>query len=338
MKKPTLHDVAAKAGVHISTASRALNAETRNRVNTTTAKRVLRAAQSLGYQPNLMARGLRTSRTHSVGMIIPDLTNPIFPPIVRGAEDVLAGSEYALLLSNTDYDAIREERAFAALSRLVDGLIIASAHREHPLTLAAVRDGVPVVLVNGLVDNAEVPAVVPDYGSGVAQIVDHLTKLGHTSIAYLSGPLVMSPSVTRLAALREAMRQHGLTIDPALMAIVDSWNKDEGAAALLKMLDHGPPFTAVIANSDLLALGCYAAIAERGLSCPEDISITGFHDIPLVSNLDPPLTTVRVPRRALGAEAANLLLEAMQTRSRHPKVLTLPVELVVRGSTAQVSK
>lgn len=334
IKIPTLRDVARRAGVHPSTVSRALNPETRSRVNAATARRVTAAARHLGYKPNSIARSLRTNRTLTVGMLLPDLTNPLFPPTVRGVEDMLAEHSYTVLLANTDNDHEREARQFEALrARQVEGLLIATARLDHPLTLQALEQSLPVVLLHDVVDGATVHAVVADNAGGTRMGVTHLLELGHRRIAYIAGPLAASPAGDRLGAYRAVMGQRGL-LDEDLIAVCPSWTTAEGAVALRSLLDRGGDFTAVAVASDLLAVGCYDVIAERGLSCPDDLSLVGFHDMAFVDRLAPPLTTVRVPHYRIGAEAAKMLLAQLQQRDEEPKTVTVPVEFVARGSTA----
>src|ERR671920_64042 len=168
MAAPTLRDVAEAAGVHAATVSRALNPDTRRMVNAETALRVLRAAETLGYRPNPIARSLKTAKSGTVGLVIPDLTNPLFPPIVRGIEDVLAPAGYSALIVNTDNDATREEAQIESLrSRQVEGLIVATARRHHPLLVRLHEQGVRMVLVNRRVDDLELPAVTADDAVGI---------------------------------------------------------------------------------------------------------------------------------------------------------------------------
>jgi LacI family transcriptional regulator len=335
MPGPTLKDVAQRAGVHPGTASRALNPETRSRVNAATVRRVESAARTLGYVGNPIARSLRTARTLTVGMLIPDLTNPLFPPIVRGVEDVLAARDYTVLLANTDSSPERESQLYDALrSRRVDGFIFGTALTQHPLTTRAAREGIPVVLVNRLTDDMVAPAVMGDDASGVAQVVHHLADLGHTALAYIAGPQSTSSGVIRLRAFRQTVADRGLVADPSLVVVTQAWTEDEGADALRALLDRGTRFTAVIAGNDMLALGCYDALRERGIACPKRISVAGFNDMPFLDKLSPPLTSVHVPTYEIGAEAARLLLDQIAERPGPVRVVTLPTRLVPRGSTA----
>ena len=335
MVAPTLRDVAQLAGVHPATASRALNPQTRPLVNTDTARKVLRAAESIGYQPNPIARSLKTARTSTVGLVIPDLTNPLFPPIVRGIEKVLAEVGYSAWIVNTDNDPAREERQVESLrSRQVEGLIVATARRTHPLLVRLHQQGVRMVLVNRRVDKLDLPAVTADDDAGVAMAVSHLAALGHTRIAHLAGPMDTSTGVARARAFRHAIRDHGLADDPALIVEAGYWSEAEGATALRTLLERDIRFTAIVAGNDLIALGCYDVFAELGIRCPGDISVVGFNDMPFLDKMSPPLTTVRIPQYEIGGEAARLLLDTIDDPERHARSVLLPPSLVVRASTA----
>lgn len=336
VQNPTLRDVAEAAGVHAATASRALNPETRRLVNADTARRVLKCAEVLGYQPNPIARSLKTAKSRTIGLVIPDLTNPLFPPIVRGIEDVLAPAGYSVLIVNTDNDPDREEALVTSLrSRHVEGLIVATARLEHPLLQKLHDQNVPMVLVNRRAEHLEVPCITPDDAAGVFVAVKHLVGLGHERIAHLAGPQTTSTGVVRANAFQTAVREHGLDGDPALIVSCDYWTEDEGARALRQVLDSGTELTAVVAGNDLIALGCYDVFAERGISCPRDVSVVGFNDMPFLDKLRPPLTTVTVPHHQIGAEAGRMLLESFNEVDRPARSVLLPLSLVVRGSTAR---
>ena len=337
MQTPRLRDVAAAAGVHAGTASRALNPETRALVNADTARRVLRAAEALGYRPNPIARTLKTAKSRTVGLVIPDLTNPLFPPIVRGIEEILDAAGYSALIVNTDNDPDREQSQIASLrSRQVEGLIVATARLEHPLLRELHRQGVRMVLVNRRAEHLDVPSISGDDATGVELAVRHLAGLGHRRIVHLAGPPTTSTGVIRAKAFQSAVRDHGLDDDPSLVVACDYWTEAEGAAALCRVLDSGVEFSAVLAGNDLIALGCYDVFAQRGISCPADVSVVGFNDIPFLDKLQPPLTTVAVPHHQVGAEAARMLLESISEPERPRRSVLLPLSLITRGSTAPI--
>jgi LacI family transcriptional regulator, galactose operon repressor len=332
---PTLKEVALRAGVHVTTASRALNPATSSLVNPATMRRVQAAARELRYQPNAMARGLKTSRSMSVGVLLPDLTNPLFPPIVRGIEDVLARSGYTTLIANTDNDLDRQVTLFDTLrARQVDGIIVATARREDKLFVDAYQDGARIVLVNRKVDHSDIPSVTGDDHDGVAMAVRHLIEIGHTRIAHIAGPQDTTTGRARLRAYRQALDDAGIEPDPGFVMLTNGFTEIEGAKATRAMLDSGKVPTAVVAANDMIALGCLDAFGERHLRCPQDISLVGFNDMPFVDRLTPPLSTVRVPHYQIGAEAARMLLDRLGNPDLPTKSITLPATLVLRESTA----
>jgi LacI family transcriptional regulator len=331
----TLREVAEAAGVHAGTASRALNPETRGLVNEATAARVLRAADELGYRPNPIARGLKTNRSYTVGVLIPDLMNPLFPPIVRGIQDRLEHAGYTPLIANTDNDPERERIDFERLrARQVDGFIAATARRDDDLLIDVAVIGTPVVLVNRRLEQASLPAVVGDDRGGVRLAIEHLADLGHRRIAYLAGPQHVSTGYLRYEGFVEAMRDRGLSLDPDLTLFGDAFTEAEGMRLCRKLLDRRMPPTAIVAGNDLVALGCYDVFEERGIRCPDQISVVGFNDMPFADRFDPPLTTIRIPHYEIGARAADLLLELQGNAHATASQIQLPAELVVRGSTA----
>ena len=331
----TLRDVAAAARVHPATASRALNPETRILVSEDTARRVSDAAARLGYRPNPVARSLRTRRSHTIGVLIPDLNNPLFPPIVRGLEDKLATAGYVALLGNTDADASRERTLFEQMrARHVDGFVLATATLHGQLLADAAAADVPVVLMNRLAPDYSFPSVSVDNEQGARMAVTHLARLGHTRIAHVAGPQEASTGMSRLRGFRDGMATHGLTVDEDLIAYATRYTVEEGARCCRELLARPGAFTAVAAANDMLAVGCYSALDERSLRCPEDISVIGFNDMPFIDRLRPPLTTVRFPHYQLGTEAAQMLLERISGREGPVKILYLAPELVIRGSTA----
>lgn len=335
MQTPTLRDVADAANVHPATASRALNPATRGLVNADTARRVIKVAESLGYRPNPIARGLKTSKSGTIGLVIPDLTNPLFPPIVRGIENVLEQAGYNGLIVNTDNDPGRERAQVELLrSRQVEGLIVATALVQHPLLEELQREGVLMVMVNRRPAGIDAPSITPDDAAGVQLAVQHLAGLGHRRIAHLAGPTNTSTGVDRARSFRSTVRDLGLDDDPRLITACDYWSEESGADALRGMLDSNVDFTAVVAGNDLIALGCYDVFAERNIDCPRDMSVVGFNDMPFLDKLRPPLTTVAIPLQQIGTEAARLLLDAIAEPDRPARSVLLPLALVVRGSTA----
>jgi LacI family transcriptional regulator len=327
--------VAAAARVHPATASRALSPETRILVSEETAQRVADAAARLGYRPNPVARSLRTRRSHTIGVLIPDLNNPLFPPLVRGLEDKLATADYVALLGNTDADPGRERTLFEQMrARHVDGFVLATATLRGTLLAEAAAQDVPVVLMNRLAPDYSFPSVSVDNEQGARMAVSHLAGLGHVRIAHVAGPQEASTGVGRLRGFRDGMATHGLGVDESLISYATKYTVEEGTRCCLELLAGRREFTAITAANDMLAVGCYAALDEVARRCPEDVSVVGFNDMPFIDRLRPALTSVRFPHYQLGTEAAELLLERINGGQGPVRTRYLTPELVVRGSTA----
>jgi len=334
----TIRDVADRVGVHPSTVSRVLNPATRGRITPEIVAKVNAVAAELGYRPNQTARGLRTNRTQTIGVLIPDITNPLFPPIIRGIEDGLGAHGYTAILGNTDNIAARETEAVATMrARQVDGLILATARRDDPIVAECIAEGLPLVLVNRTADADGVSSIVNDDALGIALAVRHLKTLGHTRIAHIAGPRSLSTGEARRRSFLEIIKAEGLEADEVLVAETSAFSEDEGLRACADLIARDLEFTAIVAANDLIALGAYEAISDAGLTCPDDISVTGFNDMPFVDRLTPPLTTVRIPHYELGREAGRRLVELIETPDSPARATTLRPELIVRGSTVAVT-
>ncbi|MDB5571817.1 MAG: LacI family transcriptional regulator [Hyphomicrobiales bacterium] len=334
-KRSTLKDVAQAVGVHVSTVSRALNPHTRHLITDEIAERIAQASRALDYRPNTAAYSLRTNRTKTVGVVVPDITNSIFPPIIRGVEDALLDKGYATLVVNTDGRREREAVILDALSaRGVDGLVVASVQREDAAIGELAGQGVPIVTVNRSVDDPSIASVVSDDAAGIRMMLEHLTSIGHTRIAAIAGDQNLSTGKKRHQAFVLHAAALGLLAGPVRFA--GAFNEDDGARCMGELLDGGGRFTAVLCANDRLAIGALGALRARGMRCPQDLSVTGFNDMPMVDRIDPPLTTIRIQQYQVGFMAAGVLLERMNARGEAPpaRSVVLPVELIVRGSTA----
>jgi LacI family transcriptional regulator, galactose operon repressor len=336
-----LEDVARAAGVHASTASRALNPGTRSVVNVETVRRVLAAAEELGYRPHPMARGLRTNRTMTIGMVVPDLTNPLFPPIYAGAAKTLNGFGYALMIVEVEDGGDAELWVGPVLrERRVDGLILATAHLDetHPTELTDAA--IPAVLVNRSTADPAFPAIVGDDHAGIGLVVEHLASLGHTRIAHVAGSEHLSTGLNRRTAFEHWTRSLGLDADPGLIVASESFRAGAGSEACEELLTRGLPFTAIVAANDLIALGCYDALARHGLDVPGDVSVTGYNDMRFVDRVSPPLTSVAVDYTQMGVDAARTLLDLLGSpgAAHAERSIKLPPELVARRSTAAVGE
>lgn len=304
-------------------------------VSEAVADRVSRIANEMGYARSTLAYGLRTGRTHTVGVLIPDLTNPMFPPIIRRIERTLAEQGYIAILADSDNNQKNENALVESLkSRNVDGLIMATAHRLDSVVSNCVEEHIPLVLVNRTIDAHSVTAVINDDAHGIELAVSHLVELGHQSIAYIGGPQDTTTGHDRYLAFKALWRTKRFKSHADLILNCNAFTEAEGYRGFLSILRQGRNFTAVVAANDLLALGCYDALLEFGLECPADISVTGFNDMPFMDRLSPPLTSLHIPHDEIGFQAAELLLEIMRNPESPVRTVNLLPELIVRASTA----
>jgi LacI family transcriptional regulator len=331
-----IKEIAQRAGVHYSTVSRVLNPQTRTLVSEKVADKILKIAESLSYRRNPLALGLKTSRSYTIGVIVPDLTNPVFPPIVRAIERTVGKEGYVTILADTD-NSLDTERAIlnSMRSRQVDGLLLATALLTDDVVKECQENELALVLVNRKVADEEVTSVITNDVYGIRLAVEHLVTLSHRKIAYLGGPLTTSTGKARREGFIAAMNAYRLKADPRTMIDCPSYTIEAGQAACEKLLQGKRSFSAIVAANDMVALGCYAAVRAAGLKCPDDISITGYNDMPLAEHLAPPLTTLRIPLTEIGEQAALLLLKKMRDPKATLPSVHLEPSLVVRGSTAR---
>jgi LacI family transcriptional regulator len=331
--RTTLQDIARVVGVNVSTVSRALNRDSAHPVSGALSQKIRRASARLKYLPNTAASSLRTLRSRTVGVIVPDITDPAYPPIIRGIEDGLSEHGYVAILANTDGGARRQQRIIDTMrARAVDGLILATVARDDPATLRQV-DGVPVVTVVRTSDDPRFSSVVHDEADGICRILNHLVSCGHRQIAAIAGPQSLSTGFRRYRAFEAHGKLLGIGKAKPNAAFANAFNETEGERCAEELLARGQPFTAIICANDRLAVGAIAALRRHGLRCPDDISVTGYNDMPLADRLSPALTTVRVQHYKGGRESAELIVELMRGSHAEPKHIVLPVEIVIRGST-----
>jgi len=328
----TLQDVADAAGVHRSTASRALNPDTAHMVADEVVERIRVHAQRLGYRRDVVAASLRTKRSRLIGVVVPDIANPVFGPILSGIETELRANGFSALVANASVDPEQQIGIVESLvARRVEGIVLATVRQDDPVVTYCLNSGVPTVLVNRAEASRRVSAVVSDDLRGLRLAVEHLVALGHRRIGHLAGPLNLSTGALRRQGYEEAMAEAGLSHEIVVEA-ADAYTREAGRAAAERLLARSS-VTAIATANDLLALGAYEALAARGLTCPGHVSIVGHNDMPLVDMVSPPLTTIRIGLKDMGEATARLLLEQI---GGAPKAVTRIVEpeLVVRGSTA----
>jgi DNA-binding LacI/PurR family transcriptional regulator len=319
-----IHDVAQRAGVSVATVSRSYTVPAA--VREATRARVLQAATELGYQPNRAARGLITGKTGNVGVVVPDLANPYFQGVLKGAQARAREADYAVFVADGQESAAEEEALIGAMSKQVDGILLCSS-RLAPEALAALAAAPAVVLLNRRVNGLS--TVTVDSAGGMRQAMSHLAALGHRRCAFLSGPPRSWSNQERVRGLRSAATSAGaeiVTIGPVAPQF------QGGVDAAEPVLASG--VTAVLAYNDLVAAGMLSRLAQLGIAVPGQISVVGFDDIPLASMLTPALTTVAAPTAQAGAAAVEALLSRLEQPDATPSVERLPATLVVRASTA----
>jgi LacI family transcriptional regulator len=332
--RPTIKDVASRCGVHPSTVSRALSPAMSHLVADDVAKRIRAMAAALGYRPNVTAAGLRTGRSGLIGVLAPDIADPGFPPVLGGVTEALHDAGYATIVVDVGPHGSPVELVDRLIARGVDGLVLATASLHDPVIEHCINAGVPVVLVIRADAGKLVPSVVSDDEAGIGLAVDHLVALGHRQIGHVAGPQDTSTGSLRRAGFEAGLAQAEVPAQEIAVEATPAYTREAGRVAALRLLERTPVLTAIVAANDLLALGVYDALAERGQNCPNDVSVVGHNDMPYVDMLSPPLTTVRIAQREMGDKAARLLLaQISDPEARHDHIVLAP-ELIVRGSTA----
>jgi LacI family transcriptional regulator, galactose operon repressor len=341
-KRITMKDVAKATGVNVSTVSRALDPKSSHPISREVIKRIQRAAKRLGFRLNAAGQSLKTNRSKLVGVVVPDITDPVFPPIIRGLEDGLARHGYAAILANTDGNAVRESEIVEIMrARGVDGLAIASIKYHDKLFKKGASQDLPIVFVGRHTDNPSIMRVVHDEEEGLRLILNHLGSYGHKNIAFIAGPQDISTGRNRLSAFQKHRSVLRTKNSSNQVVFAESFNEQEGERCANDLLAKSDRFTALVCANDRLAIGAISALKRYGKRCPEDVSVTGFNDMPMVDRLDPPLTTIRIQQYKVGFEAAEYLVSAMENPALKKKKslnIVLPVELIIRGSTKPVGK
>ncbi|QMV18884.1 substrate-binding domain-containing protein [Granulicella sp. 5B5] len=331
--------VAKRANVSTATVSRTINGSAK--VSPRTAERVLKSIEELNFYPDTNARALGSGRSNLFGLIISDITNPFFPELVKSFEDFAVANGQEVLIANTNYDPERMKLCVRRmLQRKVDGVAVITSEMDEGLVADFSRRHIPLVFLDSADPGPGVSCVRIDYAAGIDAAVDHLIKLGHRRIAFISGPMRLASARVRYKAFMESTARDHLDHNPHLIE-EGNHRVDGGHEAMRRILHSGAKPTAVLASNDLTAIGAMGAITEAGLRVPDDISVVGFDDIQLSAFTMPPLSTVRLPRSEIAKYAFNALLSAMQADIPKPvpgkEYLVLP-SFVARKSTGPVRK
>jgi LacI family transcriptional regulator len=331
---PTIKDVAELAKVHPSTVSRVINGD--SRISEKTKNKVLLIIKKLGYTPNAIARGLKTKRTYTLGMLIPDITNPFFAELARGVEDAASKNSFNIILCNTD-DKLKKERTYLEILRekRVDGLILGTSHIRDKSILELEKKKFPYILISRNVERLNKNCIIIDDLVGGMMATEYLIKLGHHRIAHISGPLKTRSGLNRLKGYQLALKKFKIEYNDELVGEGD-FRIRGGYQVMKRFLKLTKPPTAIFAANDLLALGAMQAIQKKNFYIPEDFSIIGFNDIELASFVYPSLTTIRQPILEMGNLAVKMLLNIIIDGEFNQKRVILQPKLIIRGSCKKV--
>jgi DNA-binding LacI/PurR family transcriptional regulator len=334
VKTPDIRTVAAQAKVSIATVSRTINGS--SAVSEKLQKRVWQAINQLNYFPNTHARTLVSGRSHLLGIIVENITNPFFPELIQSFEAIAVTHGYEILVSSTNSDPVVLTRCVRRmLERKVDGVAVMTFGEEEPVLDQLVHHDVPLVLAEFRLDDPKAATLLMDYSSGIHAAVKHLVKLGHTKIAFLAGPHQLHSAVTRANDFRTAMEASKLEVQKKWMIECDHTLKG-GMTGFKKLQALTTRPTAIMCSNDLTAIGVLRAAYMSGLRVPDDLSVIGLDDISFAEFTLPPLTTVRLSRVNL----AHVAFEALRQQIEEPGNPNLQREflastsLIVRGSTA----
>src|ERR1700722_19534838 len=328
----TLHEVGMRAGVSAMTVSRVVNG--RGGVDSETRQRVEEAIQALDYVPNRIARGLISQKTQTIGIIVPDIGNPFFAPVVRGAESAARKAGYRVLLCNSEGD-LRLEREYIEdlVAHRVEGLLLAPAcDRSRSSILSLLRRRFPLVLVDRSLPDADCDLVVSDNANGAHRLIEHLISVGHREIAHITDAEDTSTGQDRLRGFREALEAGGVSYHPELV-FRTTVDRIGGYRATQEILARDPLPTVIFAVNNMTAVGAMEALRERGLSVPKDMGLVCFDDVEHLAVLSPFLTVIDQPAETFGSLGAQLLLERMAGKaSSRPRRIVLQTNLIVRTS------
>src|ERR1700677_1006234 len=329
-----MNDIARLARVSLGTVSHVLNNS--EGVSEQGRRRVMEAVQATGYQPSELARGLRRVKSNMIGMIIPDITNPFFPAVVRGAEDVAFSNGHRLILCNTDNDHSKELVHLKELRTYLPAGLIVIPSNFSDLTAQAEsyrQSGTGVVCIDRLPKDWSGDTVTVDNEGGAYNATRYLIRMQHTRLAVITGPMHLTNAKQRLGGFRRALKESNLHVAPDYVQKT-TFDKQGGYSKTLVLLRLIPRPTAIFAGNDMIALGALLAIREAGLRCPQDISIMGFDDLDLAEMTNPALSSVSQSGYQLGTTAARILLDRIQGDTGPAKHVILKTSLKLRQSVA----
>lgn len=346
MSQVTSKDVAKLAGVSRSTVSLVLN-NSNMPISQETRQKVLKASKELNYQPNMLAQSLKTNRSKIIGLIIPSITNPFFPSIAQGVEEIAVENGYNIFLCNTFKDPLKEENYIKVLaSKQVDGIIFASSIQSPHILKDLQKRKIAIVTFHKPTDNHDLDCILFDNVKGGEIAVNYLLDLGHKNIGFISTSITTPSHIARLNGYKNAYEKAGIPLNLKYIRedkyinktnLRTNYEQDIGLKLALELLEECPEVTAFFAVNDLTAMGIIK-LKQRGFRIPEDISVIGFDNIYISEMIDPPLTTIQQPTYKMGQRAAELLIAKISEKEKEdePKhMMVFSPELIIRGSCAK---
>ena len=328
-----IRTIARMANVSIATVSRTINRV--STVNPKMAKRVWDVIEKLDFVPNTQARALVSGRSKIFGLVVSEITNPFFPELIQGFEDIAVENGYEILVSSTNHDPKRMSHCIRRmLERKVEGVAIMTFGIEEPLLDQLAKRKVPLVFIDIGPDRPGVSVLKVDYHHGIRRAVQHLAALGHRQIAFVTGPMRLHSAQSRLAAFSKSMQECGITPEPNQIVEGDH-TLEGGVAAMERLLLLDPLPTAVVCSNDMTAIGVLHKLYRKGLRVPDDISVIGFDDIHIAEVMMPPLTTVQMSRLDIAKAAFGALRSQVESpeQTHGKREFDIPTELIVREST-----
>ncbi len=331
--KITIKDIARMAGVSTATVSMVLNNKDEH-ISALTKEKILSIAKEYSYIPNTMARSLVTKRTKTIGLVIPDIANPFFPEIARGAEDKANEAGYNIIFCNTDDNIEKEQKYIDMLSeKMVDGIIFtASSDRNYWLDMLH-KQSIPIVLLDRDIPlKGDVGRIIVNNQQGTYEGTKYLIEKGYKQIAFINGNIANETAKHRLAGFKSALQDHGLEINSDRL-LEGSFKREWGYGAASWLLSQEIQFDAVVCGNDLIAIGAIRALKDAGKSIPEDVAVLGFDDIYMSKLVEPELSTISQPKYEMGYKASELLIGMIEKEKNLKKHIVFDTKLVIRKST-----
>lgn len=331
--KITIKDIAKMADVSTATVSKIVNHKDQN-ISQATRQKVLDLIETHNYVPNRVASSMITKKTHSIGLIIPDITNPFFPEVARGVEDYANKEGYHVVLCNSDNDLDKEVSYIGMLQeKMVDGIIFTSSSLRNKISKEFIKLQIPVITVDRDITGMRAQGkITVDNTSGAYQGVSYMIERGYKKILHLGGPMTSKPALDRFEGYKNALDDHGIKYDEKLF-FEGSYNADWGYEGVIEAISKNVEFDGIFCGNDMIAIGAIKALNEKGISVPGKVGVMGFDDIYMATVVTPNLTTVYQPNYQMGYKAAEMLIELI----RHPETkmtdVVLTTKLVIREST-----